>query len=124
MSMAMTQDPNYWRYLPYVWPIFQEFPSFSCGESGPQRSRISQKKNRASPCGDTEESRSSTVMKKMHSPESSPLLGGLGKFRFLWRFEVGQNMEQSINGFCSSPETMVLHIKYFFFVIFSLKPIH
>ena len=82
------------------------------------------KKNRASPCGDTEESRSSTVMKKMHSPESSPLLGGLGKFRFLWRFEVGQNMEQSINGFCSSPETMVLHIKYFFFVIFSLKPIH
>ena len=73
MSMAMTQDPNYWRYRFHMFGLYsRNSHSFHVVNQGPNV-------HRAPPCGESEESRSSTVMKKMHSPESSPLLGGLGK---------------------------------------------
>ena len=64
--------------IPYMFGLYsRNSHSFHVVNQGPNV-------HRAPPCGESEESRSSTVMKKMHSPESSPLLGGReGKFRLI-----------------------------------------
>ena len=119
MSMAMTQDPNYWRYrfhiclayipgIPIVFMWWIRAPTFT----GPHLA----------------------VNRRNHAPAlwwrrciaPNPLRCSAGVREnsdwFLWRFEVGKIWNNPSMGFVGKIFTGPLNT--FFFVKFSLKPIH